>query len=57
MIIYMGNVLSKLKVSMEITLKRVRQKLNRDERAHQIYKEIHQEDPMVEIDNRSVVYL
>lgn len=55
--IYMGNVLSKMKVSMETALQRVKKRLNRDERAHQIYQQIHQEDPMVDINSPAVAYL
>ena len=39
--IYMGNVLSKIKVSMKSALHRVKTRLNRDERAMQIYQQIH----------------
>jgi len=55
--IYMGNVLSKMKVSMETALQRVKKRLNRDERVHQIYQQIHQEDPTVDINSPAVAYL
>ena len=55
--IYMGNVLSKMKVSMETALQRVKKRLNRDERARQIYQQIHQEDPTVDINSPAVAYL
>ena len=53
----MGNVLSKMKVSMETALKRVKKRMHRDERARQIYQQIHQEDPMIEINPTNIVYL
>ena len=55
--IYMGNVLSKMKISMETALQRVKKILNRDERARQIYQQIHQEDPTVDINSPAVAYL
>ena len=55
--IYMGNVLSKMKVSMETALQRVKKRMNRDERARQIYQQIHQEDPTVDINSPAVAYL
>ena len=55
--IYMGNVLSKMKVSMETALQRVKKRLHRDERARQIYQQIHQEDPTVDINSPTVAYL
>jgi len=55
--IYMGNVLSKMKVRMETALQRVKKRLHRDERAHQIYQQIHQEDPTIEVNSPDVVYL
>jgi len=55
--IYMGNVLSKMKVSMETALQRVKKRLHRDERARQIYQQIHQEDPTVDINSPAVAYL
>jgi NifB/MoaA-like Fe-S oxidoreductase len=55
--IYMGNVLSKMKVSMETALKRVKKRLHRDERARQIYQQIHPEDSMIEINPTNIVYL
>jgi|TARA_B110000444_G_C18819182_1_gene586789 hypothetical protein len=55
--IYMGNVLSKIKVSMKSALHRVKTRLNRDERAMQIYQQIHQEDHNIEIEQTNIVYL
>lgn len=55
--IYMGNVLSKMKVSMGAALQKVKKRLRRDERAHQIYQQINQEDPTVEVNPPHVVYL
>lgn len=55
--IYMGNVLSKMKVSMRAALQKVKKRLRRDERAHQIYQQINQEDPTVEVNHPHVVYL
>lgn len=55
--IYMGNVLSKIKVNMETALQRVKKRLNKDERARQIYQQIHQEDPTVDINSPAVAYL
>ena len=55
--IYMGNVLSKMKVSMEAALQKVKKRLRRDERARQIYQQINQEDPTVEVNPPHVVYL
>ena len=53
----MGNVLSKIKVSMKSALHRVKTRLNRDERAMQIYQQIHQEDHNIEIEQTNIVYL
>lgn len=55
--IYMGNVLSKIKVSMKSVLHRVKTRLNRDERVMQIYQQIHQEDHSIEIEQTNIVYL
>ncbi len=55
--IYMGNVLSKIKVNMKSALHRVKTRLNRDERAMQIYQQIHQEDHNIEIEQTNIVYL
>jgi 2-hydroxy-3-keto-5-methylthiopentenyl-1-phosphate phosphatase len=55
--IYMGNVLSKMKVNIETALNRVKKRLKRDERARQIYQQIHQEDPTVDINSPAVAYL
>ena len=55
--IYMGNVLSKMKVSMRAALQKVKKRLRRDERAHQIYQQINQEDPTVDINSPAVAYL
>tara|TARA_B100001769_G_C22058113_1_gene568968 strand:+ start:347 stop:610 length:264 start_codon:yes stop_codon:yes gene_type:complete len=47
--IYMGNVLSKMRETMEQSLMKIRKKLRRDTRAEQIYKEINQEDVSIEM--------
>ena len=53
--IYMGNVLSKMRVNMKTALNRVKKRLHRDTRAEQIYEEIHQEDPTVEMSRSTIV--
>lgn len=47
--IYMGNVLSKMKKTMEETLSIMKRKMNRDRRVEQIYKEIRQKDYNVDV--------
>ncbi len=47
--IYMGNVLSKMRETMEQSLMKIRKKLRRDTRAEEIYKEINQEDVSIEM--------
>ena len=47
--IYMGNVLSKMRETMEQSLMKIRKKLRRDSRAEEIYKEINQEDVSIEM--------
>ena len=54
--IYMGNVLSKMRKTMEESLSIMKRKMNRDHRVEQIYKEIRQKDYNVDvnIDRESV---
>ena len=54
--IYMGNVLSKMRKTMEESLSIMKRKMNRDRRAEQIYKEIRKKDYNVDvnIDRESV---
>ena len=54
--IYMGNVLSKMRKTMEESLSIMKRKMNRDRRVEQIYKEIRQKDYNVDvnIDRESV---
>lgn len=54
--IYMGNVLSKMRKTMEESLLIMKRKMNRDRRVEQIYKEIRQKDYNVDvnIDRESV---
>jgi hypothetical protein len=51
----MGNVLSKMRVNMKTALNRVKKRLHRDTRVEQIYEEIHQEDPTVEMSRSTIV--
>ena len=46
--IYMGNVLSKMRKTMEESLLTIKRRMNRDRRAEQIYKEIRQKDYNIE---------
>jgi 2-hydroxy-3-keto-5-methylthiopentenyl-1-phosphate phosphatase len=54
--IYMGNVLSKMRKTMEESLSIMKRKMNRDRRVEQIYKEIRKKDYNVDvnIDRESV---
>ena len=54
--IYMGNVLSKMRKTMEESLSIIKRKMNRDRRVEQIYKEIRKKDYNVDvnIDRESV---
>ena len=54
--IYMGNVLSKMRKTMEESLSIMKRKMKRDRRVEQIYKEIRQKDYNVDvnIDRESV---
>lgn len=54
--IYMGNVLSKMRKTMEESLSIMKRKMNRDHRVEQIYKEIRKKDYNVDvnIDRESV---
>ena len=54
--IYMGNVLSKMRKTMEESLSIMKKKMKRDRRVEQIYKEIRQKDYNVDvnIDRESV---
>lgn len=47
--IYMGNVLSKMRKTMEESLSIMKRKMNRDRRVEQIYKEIRQKDYNVDV--------
>lgn len=47
--IYMGNVLSKMRKTMEESLLIMKRKMNRDRRVEQIYKEIRQKDYNVDV--------
>ena len=53
--IYMGNVLSKMKISMEQSLMKIRKRMRKDSRAEQIYKEISQEDPTIEMRRSQII--
>jgi len=55
--IYMGNVLSKMRKTMEESLSIMKRKMNRDRRVEQIYKEIRKKDYNVDvnIDRESVI--
>lgn len=54
--IYMGNVLSKMRKTMEESLSIIKRKMYRDRRVEQIYKEIRKKDYNVDvnIDRESV---
>ena len=47
--IYMGNVLSKMRKTLEESLLIMKRKMNRDRRVEQIYKEIRQKDYNVDV--------
>lgn len=47
--IYMGNVLSKMRKTMEESLSIMKRKMKRDRRVEQIYKEIRQKDYNVDV--------
>ena len=47
--IYMGNVLSKMRKTMEESLSIMKKKMKRDRRVEQIYKEIRQKDYNVDV--------
>ena len=47
--IYMGNVLSKMRKTMEESLSIKKKKMKRDRRVEQIYKEIRQKDYNVDV--------
>jgi tRNA threonylcarbamoyladenosine modification (KEOPS) complex Pcc1 subunit len=53
--IYMGNVLSKMKMSMEQSLMKIKKRMRKDRRAEQIYKEINQEDPTIEMRRSQII--
>lgn len=53
--IYMGNVLSKMRETMAQSLIKIKKKWKRDSRVEQIYQEIHQEDPSIDM-RRSQIF-
>ena len=53
--IYMGNVLSKMKMSMEQSLMKIKKRMRKDRRAEKIYKEINQEDPTIEMRRSQII--
>jgi hypothetical protein len=56
--IYMGNVLSKMRKTMEESLLTIKRRMNRDRRAEQIYKEIRQKDyiePNTDLDSNYII--
>jgi hypothetical protein len=53
--IYMGNVLSKMRETMEQSLMKIKKRLRKDSRAEEIYEQIQQEDPSIEM-RRSQIF-
>ena len=54
----MGNVLSKMRKTMEESLLTIKRRMNRDRRAEQIYKEIRQKDyiePNTDLDSNYII--
>ena len=53
--IYMGNVLSKMKKTMQESLSIMKQKIRKDNRAEQIYQEIHQKDHTIDFQHNIII--
>ena len=53
--IYMGNVLSKMKKTMQESLSIMKQKIRKDNRAEQIYHEIHQKDHTIDFQHNIII--